>query len=539
MRIAWPWSGPLQDGLTAHHPVAGLLAGDALLRAEGEFSFSPALDRLPPPRPIAAEVGAALAEYHRAMDAPPEVFESLRLLGGGARAVLTGQQAGLLGGPLFTLFKTLTAVRTARDLTRRHGQPFVPVFWSESEDHDADEVNQAWTAGAGAEPVRFSLPWPEEYRGAPVGTLPVGAEARQLIDAFFAAAPATEFTPGLQAGLQEDLARSPDWGAWFARQLLRLFGRMGLVVVDAPAARLAAAARPLWARVLEEPLALTEICQERGRWLAEHGWRPILHKLEKRTPFFLIEAGRRQPVIFERGLFRTPQQDYNPLALQRRLGERPGDFSAAVHLRPLLQDFLMPTAAYIAGPTELAYFLQLLPGYRWLGIPAPALVLRASLTLIEPAVEKALARYRIEPRDLQRGTDQVFNAFLRREQRFASAALWEKTREQALKPLDKLGEALKEEHPDLTLRTEQTRGKVEFLLKELESRTLAELRRKSETARDQLERARGRLFPRGQLQERVFSAYTFLNKYGPGLVGDLLEALPTDFTRHHFGTIIP
>ncbi len=538
MTLLWKRSRAYADFLPRHHPAAGLLAGVAELRAAGNFAFSLAPDTLPELRRIAPDVLAALQERHRALGSPPEVFANLSLLADGAPAVVTGQQAGLLGGPLFTLLKTLTAIRTARELTARHGRPFVPVFWSETEDHDLDEVNQAWTLGAQG-PARFSLPVAEEHRGSPVGTIPLGPGAAAFLEEFFAASPATEFTPPLLAGLTEDLRRSADWGTWFSRHLDRLFGRHGLVVADSMDPKLAACARLLWARVLEEPLSLTDICQERGRWLAGQGYKPILQKTEQRTPFFLLEAGKRLPVNFERGVFRTPHADYTLIDLLRRLDDAPGDFSAAVHLRPQLQDFLLPTAAYIAGPTELAYFLQLLPGYRALGIPAPTIVLRASLTLVEPAVEKILERFDIDPGDLSEGTDRALTALVRREQRFAAPALWEQTREAALKPVADLAADLAAEHPDLAQRAEQTRGKVDFLLKELESRSLAELRKKSELARDQLERARARLYPNGVLQERTLSAYYFLGKYGPGLVEQLLEGLPRDTAQHHFATIAP
>lgn len=538
MAILWKHSRPYAEFLPRHHPAAGLLEGVEQLRAAGDFSFSLAPDRLPVLRRIAPDVLAALEQRHRALGSPPAVFANLRLLADGAPAVVTGQQAGLLGGPLFTLLKTLTAIRVARALTERQGRPFVPVFWSETEDHDLDEVNQAWTFGVQG-PARLSIPVDEGYRGSPVGTIPLGPAAKGFVEEFVSASPATEFTPALLAGLLEDLERSPDWGTWFSRNLDRLFGRHGLVVADSMDPRLAACARLLWARVLEEPLALTEICQERGRWLAGLGYKPILQKVEQRTPFFLLEAGKRLPVTFERGLFRTPSADHTLIELLRRLETSPGDFSAAVHLRPHLQDFLLPTAAYIAGPTELAYFLQLLPGYRALGISAPTIVLRASLTLVEPAVERILERFAVNPADLSEGTDRALTALVRREQRFAAPELWEQTREAALKPVADLAAALSTEHPELAQRAEQARGKVDFLLKDLEARSLAELRKKSAAARDQLERARARLFPNGGLQERTLSAYYFLGKYGPGLVERLLEALPQDTSAHHFGTIVP
>ena len=402
MAILWKRSRPYAEFLPRHHPAAGLLAGDEDLRAAGNFAFSLVPDPLPALRRIAPDVLAALEERHRALGSPPEVFASLRLLADGAAAVVTGQQAGLLGGPLFTLLKTLTAVRIARELTARHGRPFVPVFWSETEDHDLDEVNQAWTFGAPG-PAASRCPWPTSTAARPWGRSPLGGGGRASSRSSSRPSPATEFTPALVEGLLADLDRSPDWGTWFARHLERLFGRHGLVVADSLEPRLAACARLLWARVLEEPLALTGTCQERGRWLAGLGYKPILQKMEQRTPFFLLEAGKRLPVTFERGLFRTPHADHTLPGLLRRLDEGTGDFSAAVHLRPHLQDFLLPTAAYIAGPTELAYFLQLLPGYRVLGIPAPTIVLRASLTLVETDRREDPRAFRDRPRRPQRG----------------------------------------------------------------------------------------------------------------------------------------
>jgi bacillithiol biosynthesis cysteine-adding enzyme BshC len=538
VEISWKRSLPLAEFLPRHHPAAGLLAGNAELRNGGNFAFSLLPGDLPEARRIAPEVLAALEGRHRALGSPPQVFASLQLLADGAAAVVTGQQAGLLGGPLYTLCKTLTAIRVARALTARHGRPFVPVFWAETDDHDADEVNRAWTLGA-AGPVSFSLPLPETHREAPVGTIPLGSEARRVVEDFFAAAPASEFTAGLAEDLIRDAEASPDWRTWFARHLDRLFGRHGLVVADPLEPRLAGCARLLWAQVLEEPLALTAICQERARRITALGFKPVLQKMEKRTPFFLVEDGRRLPVTYERGLFRTAAADHTLLALLRRLDERPGDFSAAVHLRPQLQDFLLPTVAYVAGPTELAYFLQVLPGYRALGIPAPAIVLRSSLTLLEPGAAKTLERLGVDAAELREGTDRVLTALVRREQRFAAPALWERMREAALRPVERLAESLAPEHADIAQRAEQARGKIEFLLKELEARSLADLRKKSETTREQLERARARIFPNGDLQERTLSAYYFLGKYGAGFVDALLEALPEDTANHHFGAIVP
>jgi uncharacterized protein YllA (UPF0747 family) len=166
-------------------------------------------------------------------------------------------------------------------------------------------------------------------------------------------------------------------------------------------------------------------------------------------------------------------------------------------------------------------------------------VLRSSLTLLEPGVAKTLERLGVDVAELRGGTDRVLTSLVRREQRFAAPSLWERTREAALRPVERLAESLAAEHADLAQRAGQARGKIEFLLKELEARSLADLRKKSETAREQLERARARTYPGGELQERTLSAYYFIGKYGPGFVDALLEALPHDTANHHFGAIVP
>jgi uncharacterized protein YllA (UPF0747 family) len=187
----------------------------------------------------------------------------------------------------------------------------------------------------------------------------------------------------------------------------------------------------------------------------------------------------------------------------------------------------------------MAYLLQVLPGYPWAGIPAPAFVMRASLTLVEPPVRTFLRRQETAPADLAKGIDGILNAAVRRENRVGDTARWEKLRESTRRPLERLAEGLSPAEAHLADLVEKASGKIDFQLKDLEKKAVAALRRRSETLRDQLTRSRNRLFPLGMLQERVLSPYYFMNKYGPDFVTSLLDELPMDFTGHHFGTIIP
>lgn len=539
MRIDWREKTPQVTLLPKRHPTAGLLAGGKGLDHGEIYAYSSLPAYLPPGRTMQSALAGRMEEWHRETGAPPESFDSLNLLRQGAGAVVTGQQAGLLGGPLLTIIKGLTAVSIARRLTAESGRPHVPIFWAETDDHDYLEANRAVTLSPDGEVRSFSIPWPEEKRESPAGALPVGGETAATIEAFFDFSGSTEFTAPLREGLLADLEAAGTFGRWFCRQLLGLMGHHGLLVLDSLDNRYAPFAKDLWVRVLEEPLELTGILRERGEELAAMGYRPVLSKKKKRAPFFLLEEGRRRPVFFERGSFRSGERAYTPLELRRRLESSPGDFSAAVNLRPLLQDTLLPTAAYVGGPTELAYFQQILPGYAWAGLARPALVLRAGFSFIEPSVRRFLDKKAIDPPGLRRGVDSFLGAAVRKNNRLAGEGRWEKIRESVLRPLDRLGESLGDDEREVLQQIAKTRGKADFLLRELEKKTVAILKGRSEGLRVQLERTATRLFPMGDLQERILSPWYFLNKYGPSFFDDLLTDLPSDFTTHWFGTIIP
>lgn len=539
MRIDWREKIPQVTLLPKRHPTGGLLAKDEGLDHREVYGFSSRPGYLPPGRTIKPRLADRLAEWHREMGAPPAAFESLRLLREGAGAVVTGQQAGLLGGPFLTILKCLTAIAVARRLTAETGRPHVPVFWAETDDHDYMEANRAVTLSPDGEVRSFSLPWPAESREGPTGALPVGGDAAAVVESFFAVSGSTEFTPALREGLLADLEAAGTFGLWFSRQILGLLGHHGLLVLDSLAEGSSSVARDLWVRVLDDPLELTNILRQRGEELAAKGFRPVLSKKKKRAPFFLIAEGRRRPVFFERGSFRSGERTFTPLELRRRLEDRPGDFSAAVNLRPLLQDTLLPTAVYVGGPTELAYFQQVLPGYAWAGLPMPALLFRAGASFIEPAVRRFLDKRDIDPADLRKGIDVILGAAVRKNNRLAEESRWEKLRESVLRPLDRLGKGLEADESEVLQQIAKTRGKADFLVRELEKKTVTILKGRSEEFRGQLERTANRLFPTGALQERLLSPWYFLNKYGPSFFDDVLTDLPSDFTAHWFGTIIP
>ena len=248
---------------------------------------------------------------------------------------------------------------------------------------------------------------------------------------------------------------------------------------------------------------------------------------------FRSERGRH-PLDVENGMFklRGNGEARTTEDLLATLQKEPESFSANVVLRPLVQDSLIPTAIYVAGPSEIAYFAQFKPVYERVGIPMPAIYPRASVTIVEGKVRKVLDEYGLDISDMDEDLESLFQQVLREnlgsdtDSRFGEASKHLHVAINELKPL------LKEVDPTLLKSAEATRA---ALLKEFDrfrQRVLKAEKRSHEQVRSKLDKAQINLFPGGKPQERAISILYFVNKYGPDLVGRLQDVLSLDTTSH-------
>lgn len=434
--------------------------------------------------------------------------------------VATGQQVGMFGGPAFSLYKALTAVRCARELTRQ-GRPAVPIFWLATEDHDLEEVNHAWTFGASGEPRRIEA----ATRGRPGAAVGKVEVTDFRLDEFH------DFCAGLPCGEEaRALARETHGSArGFGDAFLALYSRLlepyGMIFLCPMQPGIRQLAAPLLRQVIRRAPALTDALLQRGLKLQAAGYHQQVHVQDSTSLVFLFEDGARVTLKRKNGLYAAKANAYRPEDLLARLDEAPLDISPSALLRPVMQDYLLPTAALVAGPSEAAYLGQASVLYMDLLGRMPAVLPRASFTLLDDASRRLLERYRLA----------VADCLVPRRELDASvaAALVPPPLEDTLRArradigraLGQSAEALEDFDPTLAASFRHSSRKIEYQLDKLRSKVLREALRRSDIARRHAARLADALFPNEHLQERLYGVLPMLAKFGWPLIERVESAI--------------
>ncbi|MEM0961501.1 MAG: bacillithiol biosynthesis cysteine-adding enzyme BshC [Bacteroidota bacterium] len=449
-----------------------------------------------------------------------------------AVAVVTGQQLGLFGGPLYTVYKARTAVRRARQLHEATGWPAVPVFWLADEDHDFAEIQHASFA-RGEETLRATyddgLP-PDVNRGA-VGRLVLDKRAtetvlRQLDEAL----PEGPYRQRAMEIASQAYVPGRSMRDAFARLLARLVP--DIVLMSADDARLKRLALPLFEQEATSWSRTFEVLSDRSEALVEAGYHaqvgpsPLnLFRLTDRARVPLDPAGEEVEM-------RGTEEAMSASEFEQLVRQSPESISPNVVLRPLLQDTLLPTAAYVAGPGEAAYFAQLEPVYEAFDVPMPVIEPRLSLTIVDPGVAKVLDRYDLDLAAIRADVDALW----RRLALDASDVDLEHAFGAARGSLDSVFESLT---PDVTaVDTELARAlgaarqKSRNALDRLLTKTVRLEKRNHDVVRQRLARAHAALWP-GAPQERVVGPLQVVARLGVEGMSELIDGLPLDASVHH------
>ena len=346
----------------------------------------------------------SLLEFNRRVGAGPAALERARSLAlPEAVAVVAGQQAGLGTGPLLTVYKAASAVATAARLESLLGVPVVPVFWVASEDHDFEEVR--WLAGTDSSGALLTLRLPDPpVRGSPVGDVALSREAREVVAGIghLLEGPHSAL---VASWLREDAAASSSLVELFCRLMARLFARRGLVLLDPMLPSLKRAAGPVLLQALERGPRLAEACARAGGAVREAGYEPGLDVDPSHACIFRRVNGRRTALLWGDGGLRNRDGTLRWTVddLRRDLVRDPEDFSPGAVLRPVVQEFLVPTLCTVSGRGEVAYLAQMREVYRLFGLQMPVVRPRLSLTVVEPSDREAMVRYGVRFEALARG----------------------------------------------------------------------------------------------------------------------------------------
>jgi bacillithiol biosynthesis cysteine-adding enzyme BshC len=434
-------------------------------------------------------------------------------------AVVTGQQAVLFGGPLYVLYKALAAVKLAATLERQRGRPVVPVFWVASDDHDFAEVRSATVLDEAGQIHTLRYAPQREPAGQPASRIVLDETVAGLVDELRAALP-----PGLHRDAVVDGVAT--WyrpGVSLSDAFAGLVSALlpGLVVLDPADPALKALMAPVLARELAERSPTSRLAEQVGRELLAAGYH---QQVPVRAGFLnlFFHDGERRALALEDGTVEVRGTDrHMPLEeALRRVRAQPGDWSPGVLLRPLAQDLLLPTAAYVGGPAEIAYHAQIGPSYPHFGIPRPSLVPRPSLTIVEPAQARALEAEGLSLADLQGDPEAVLGRWAREAYPEVETA-FARTREAVEREMGQVAGVLGDLDPTLRAAADAALGRALHPIETLREKATRALKKRDQARGERLRRTRDALLPGGALQERGLGLVNLLARQGADVVREI------------------
>ena len=482
-----------------------------------------------------ARVAEALRSLNRDASCDAATLGNLDALASGALAVVTGQQVGLFGGPLYTLYKALTAVRLAEWAEAELGTKVVPVFWMDADDHDFAEVQKSYVIDRDEELRQLLYESSRRDERLPVGGLVLERSVEKLMSSASNALPDTEFKADIFGTLKECYAPGRTMAQAFGAWLHHMTRGTGLIVVDPSLQELKALGTDLFLREVEEGSASSAFVRKTTEELLALGYHEQASPSDGQLNLFCTSPGRYSVSVADSG-FRLSADGSGSVVskgeLKRLVQAEPSRFSPNVLLRPIYQDTLLPTLAYVAGPNELAYFAQLGAVYRHFGVTMPLIASRMSLTVIERPQARFLERYDVDITKLSTDDESLLNDIVRTH----TPPQLDEDLTRARTCIQEITSALERDLAavDKTLvpTVQSTRGKLLHHLKELESKTLRAVKRKNETVRSQFLATRTALFPGFGMQERRLSPIGFFNRHGWHFSRMLDEAVVPESKEH-------
>ncbi|MCZ6819122.1 MAG: bacillithiol biosynthesis cysteine-adding enzyme BshC [Calditrichaeota bacterium] len=450
-----------------------------------------------------------------------------------ACAVVTGQQTGLFGGPLLTIYKALTAIKLAARLSRTCEGCYVPIFWLASDDHDFREVNHIYFQDKSNAPAKLTYKANPAASRIPVSQIKLTEEIQALLTELDAATHPSEFKERVLAELADAYSAGTSFSDAFGKWLMALLKPFGLVIIDASDARIKTLGAALFEKEILEASPSTQQAIAASKKLVQRNYHNQVQLTNGFLNLFYAEE-ERNSIQMENGKFiiKNSGKSLQREELQKKLHEHPEHFSPNVLLRPLFQDALLPTIAYVAGPAEAAYYAQMKGIYAAFDIPMPIIYPRKSLTLREPRIEKVLDNYGLKVEDFWGNVETLITRIARAQLPGQLEKKIEHTRLNLETNLKRLEDVIAEFDPTLVDFVKSTRGRFENQLQGLEKKILQAFKKRNDVIRQQLYKAHNSLYPNNHLQERELNIVPYLFKHGFNFIDQLYEAMDVSSFEH-------
>lgn len=463
----------------------------------------------------------ALRKGNIALGCGGATLAAIDKLSHGAGAVVAGQQAGLLTGPLYTIYKAASAIILAQELSEILPIPVVPVFWLASEDHDFPEVSTAWFP-AGEHLKGISLPG--HYSLAPAAEIALREDQVELVMAELKKLlPETEFTADLLDLVADCAGRV--FSDWCASLLSRLFADAGLVILDSSNPVLREIGRPVFTAAVEKGADIHNLINVKAKEMLAAGRRPGLDLPPGHSHLFHLFDGQRLGLLRDGDMFadRHGTVSFHKSELLTRTEREPYLFSPNVVLRPLIQELALPVVAMVAGPGELAYLEQLEPVFKLMGLERPPLVARLGGLIIEPPIARLLSKYDLDPEQAALGLDSWLEDQLKKADPVGIEGAFANLRGSISSAYADVVHQLVHVDSQLEPLAAKNLAKVMEQVDWLEKKAENAHRQRHNQLSQHTRRLEISLVPQGNKQERVHNVFWYLNKYGPAFIDMLLQ----------------
>lgn len=477
-----------------------------------------------------------LADQNRGYGAGGATLENIDLLRkSGSVAVLTGQQAGLFTGPLYTVYKALSAIRMTECL-RTRGIDAVPVFWAATEDHDFDEIATAYMLGRNGDDVEFRLVEPEDETGKSVGNIVIQDGFERELQNGIDELQQGDFLPELREALGDIWKPGRTIGEAFCTDVLRLFKNHGLVVVDPLDVRVKKLAGPIYSRAAERSETIVNALVDRTKELESNGYHAQVLVTPDYFPlFYHTDDGVRRAVRHreaDRYHVTGAKTEFTLKELAELAASEPQRFSPGVMLRSVVQDYLFPTVCYFGGGAEIAYFAQNSEVYRILDRPVTPILHRQSFTVVGPKASRILDKFGLALADLFAGCEALLPRIVDRFVNPKTARLFADAEENINLELNRLDQELSRIDPTLATNLATRRRKILYHIAALQKKFRRVQVERDETVNRQLRLLFAELLPHGKLQERRLNISSFTARYGPTFVDTVYDSIDLDDRGH-------
>ena len=479
-------------------------------------------------------VSAILDRQNSSWNASSKTLANIDRLRNGAVAVVTGQQVGLFGGPMFAIYKALSAVKLA-ELATVNGIDAVPIFWLATYDHDLAEVNNVAIPSQDGKLQLLSTP-SRDVAAAPVGDVHFGDEIGPLVDQAVTLLGDTEASV-----LLRDCYRPGETlGTSFARFYARIFSEWGVIVIDPSDSEFAHVAQPIYRAAVERAPELATALLNRGKDLERAGYHQQVKVTESSVLLFTMRNGARTSLarrtVGTNSEFvvdgEAAAEKLNQAQLLAEIDEHPEHFSPNVLLRPVVEDYLLPTLAYTGGAAESAYFAQAGVVYETLLERVTPIVPRFSATLIEPKMQRLIEKHGLSLTDIFEGPEMLRKQIAAKHLPADLQAAFDKAKQSFDGNFNLLKEKLEKLDKTLVDAAETSRSKMQHQLEKLYSQAARAEAQKGEVVSRHAEMLSDALYPNKGLQERAVGGVYFLARYGLDLLHQLYGNIQSDCHDH-------